>query len=162
MRTNKLVWLGVVILVLLVIVVGINAMNKPAPLINTNEIVGTSQTPIKKSAPIPKKVDVKEVTGDTVSESLKNVQVGYEVANEKNKDTDAHVKALEERLAKTENRVGAGAKGDDRVNVVADTVEQLKNSLTSLSSQFSTQEKRLSTTTANGYEFSNEDLGIDG
>jgi integrating conjugative element protein (TIGR03752 family) len=58
--------------------------------------------------------------------------------------------------------VGAGAKGDDRVNVVADTVEQLKNSLTSLSSQFSTQEKRLSTTTANGYEFSNEDLGIDG
>jgi integrating conjugative element protein (TIGR03752 family) len=168
MRTNKLVWIGVAILLLLVIIVSINAINKPATPLTSGETVGaslgatSSNNHAKKTATTPKKVDVKEVTGDTVSESLKNVQVGYEVANEKNKDTDAHVKALEERLAKTENRVGAGAKGDDRVNVVADTVEELKNSLTSLTSQFSTQEKRFKTTTANGYEFSNEALGIDG
>jgi len=160
MRTNKLVWAGVIILVMLVIIVAINAMNKPAQQ-HAGETVGATQVSTQNTTATSKKVDVKEVTGDTVSESLKNVQVGYEVSNKENKDLKAEMQVLEERLAKTENRVGAGTKGDDRVNVVAETVDQLKNSLTSLTSQFSTQEKRLKTTTANGYEFSNEDLGID-
>lgn len=159
MRTNKIVWAGVVILGVLVVMVGINAANKPSVPTKTGDMLGGNTTPAIK--PSNKKVDVKEVTGDTVSESLKNVQVGYEVQNEKSKAQDAYIKSLEERLAKTENRVGAGAKGDDRVNVVAETVDGLKNSLTSLTSQFSTQEKRLNTTSANGYEFSNEDLGIE-
>ena len=164
MRTNKLVWAGVAILLVLVIIVVINVINKPAVQAKPTDTVGAAIAPAStvKPASTPKKVDVKEVTGDTVSESLKNVQQGYEVSNEKIKQQDEHIKTLEERQTKTENRVGAGAKGDDRVNIVAETVEGLKNSFTSLTEQFSTQQKRLNTTSANGYEFSNSDLGIDG
>lgn len=164
MRTNKLVWVGVGILAILVVIVAINSVNRPGVKNPQSETVGLNalEPGMKKTSTPPKKVSVKEVTGDTVSESLKNVQIGYETSHKEIKDLKAENKALEERLAKTENRIGVDAKGDDRVNLVAETVDQLKNSLTSLTSQFSTQEKQLKTTTANGYEFSNEDLGIEG
>lgn len=166
MRTNKLVWLGVAILLVGVVVVGINAFNNPSTKKTDGQLVSTQQTDTKvkkgKEAAKPKQVEVKEVAGDTVAESLKDVQVRYEASEKKNMTLEQSIKTLNERLAKTESRIGAGQKGDERVNEVASEVDAIKGSFANLAQQFSTQEERLKTTSANGYDFSNEDLGIDG
>lgn len=166
MRTNKLVWLGVALLLVCVIVVGINAFNSPPSKKADGELVTSEQVQSKskktREAAKPKQVDVKEVAGDTVAESLKDVQVRYEAAEAKNMSLEQSLKTLNERLAKTESRIGTGQKGDERVNEVASQVDAIKGSFENLAQQFSTQEERLKTTSANGYDFSNEDLGIDG
>ncbi len=166
MRTNKLVWLGVAILLVGVVVVGINAFNTPSTKKTDGQLVSTSQADAKvknvKEAAKPKQVEVNEVAGDTVAESLKDVQVRYEASEKKNMTLEQSVKTLSDRLAKTESRIGSGQKGDERVNAVASEVDAIKGSFANLAQQFSTQEERLKTTTANGYDFSNEDLGIDG
>lgn len=165
MRTNKLVWVGVGLLLVGVVVVGINAFNSPPAKKMGGELVVApeqAKSAKTKAAAKPKQVDVTEVAGDTVAESLKDVQVRYEASEKKNMTLEESVKTLSERLAKTESRIGAGQKGDERVNAVASEVNAMKGTFANLAQQFSTQEERLKTTSANGYDFSNEDLGLDG
>lgn len=161
MRTNKIVWALMGVLLFGVVVVFINRSNKPeeAPALpGTGDPVATGNT--KPTVRPNSKVKVVEVTGDTVSESLKDVQKRYEVERNARLELEKTLKEVSERQGNIEKRVGADAKGDDRVNAVASTVDQIKETVGDLAGQFSTQEKRLNTTKANGYAFSNDDLGI--
>lgn len=157
---NKVVWLLVALLAFAVVVVAINAMNEPA---QTN--AGTlTQSKNKAAAKDPRTtaVKVKEVTGDTVGETLKDVQLRYEAESQKNKALAEKLVAMEERLARTERKTGTTNKVDDKYEKVTDDVNAMRNLLSQVTEQFETQEQRLKTMIPNGYEFNDSDLGING
>ncbi len=76
MRTNKLVWIGLAAIIFLVVVVSINVIQKKPPQ-TTREANAVAAAKIKKSVPT--------VDGDTIAETLKQVQLRYEASLEENK-----------------------------------------------------------------------------
>lgn len=150
MRTNKIVWAGLGVLILLAVVVVVNKGNEPVP---ANAIAENGQE--------VKKVTVKTVEGDTVVETLSQVQARYEAQVEENKKLREKNSDIEQRLSSLEYKTG-NSKGDNRIDSVMSKLETLGGSLHSLSSQVQTQADQLGLAKSNGYSFSDEDLGWEG
>lgn len=150
MRTNKIVWAGLGVLILLAVVVIVNKGNEPLP---ANTLADHNQ-PVKK-------VTVKTVEGDTVVETLSQVQARYEAQVEENKKLREKNTDIEQRLSSLEYKTG-NSKGDNRIDSVMSKLETLGGSLQNLSSQVQTQADQLGLAKSNGYSFSDEDLGWEG
>jgi integrating conjugative element protein (TIGR03752 family) len=150
MRTNKIVWAGLGVLILLAVVVIVNKGNEPVP---ANTMADNNQE--------VKKVTVKTVEGDTVVETLSQVQARYEAQVEENKKLREKNTAIEQRLSSLEYKTG-NSKGDNRIDSVMSKLETLGGSLHNLSSQVQTQADQLGLAKSNGYAFSDEDLGWEG
>lgn len=149
MRTNKIVWAGLGVLTLLAVVVVVNKSNEPAP----------AEMAAEKTADT-NKVTVKTVEGDTVVETLSQVQARYEAQVEENKKLRDKNSEIEQRLSSLEYKTG-NSKGDNRIDSVMTKLETLGGSLQNLSSQVQTQADQLGLAKSNGYSFSDEDLGWD-
>ncbi|MCR6651426.1 MAG: hypothetical protein NVV73_07995 [Cellvibrionaceae bacterium] len=148
MRTNKIVWAGLGVLVLLAVIVIVNKGNEPVPAEMVTEKISE------------KKVTVKTVEGDTVVETLSQVQARYEAQVEENKKLREKNTEIEQRLSSLEYKTG-NSKGDNRIDSVMSKLETLGGSLQNLSSQVQTQADQLGLAKSNGYSFSDEDLGWD-
>ena len=68
MRTNKLVWIGLGLMVVCVVIVLINKFNEPEPQ-NTGA-VAQKEDPAKKVTPVA-------IEGDTIVEPMKETNVRY-------------------------------------------------------------------------------------
>jgi integrating conjugative element protein (TIGR03752 family) len=151
MRTNKIVWVGLGVLTILAVVVVVNKGNEPAP----------ANTVAENMTDANKKVTVKTVEGDTVVETLSQVQARYEAQVEENKKLREKNTEIEQRLSSLEYKTG-NSKGDNRIDSVMTKLETLGGSLQNLSSQVQNQADQLGLAKSNGYSFSEEDLGWEG
>lgn len=156
---NKLVWLLIVLLGFAVVVVAINAMNEPDQ--KKSGTVSQSNNPAANNQP-NKAVPVKEVTGDTVGETLKDVQLRYEAEKQQRQALEEKLAAIDERLVRTERKTGTANKEDDKYEKVNDDVNAMRDIVDQVKGQMETQEQRLKTMIPNGYEFSDSELGIGG
>jgi integrating conjugative element protein (TIGR03752 family) len=146
MRTNKLVWAGLGVLTVLAVVVVVNKGNEPETL------------KAAERSDAPTRVTVKTVEGDTVVETLTQVQARYEAQLEENKKLREKNTEIEKRISNLEYSTG-NTKGDNRIDNVMSKLENLGGSLQSLTSQVQTQADQLGIAKSNGYSFSDEDLG---
>jgi integrating conjugative element protein (TIGR03752 family) len=152
MSSNKLVWVGVALLVGLVAIAIINS-NSDKP-----DAVASQAKKDSKSASNAKAPD-----GDTVVETLKEVTAKYEKAEREKADLADKVGKLERSINRLGNKktVDGEPKEDPRVVQLTEFVGALQNQVSTLTNEMTNQSKtRL--TGANGYEVTDYDLGIDG
>lgn len=149
MRTNKLVWAGVGVLMVAAVAVVINKSNSPTTGSTDSQFV----QPDTRTQVAPPAVD-----GDTVTETLYQVQARYEAQQEENRELVRRNQEIEERIAQLENRTGSG-RGDNRMDTFVQRLEQMSGNVENLSSQFTSKLDQLQTTRAHGYDFDEGDLG---
>lgn len=152
MRTNKLVWLGLGTLVLMSVIVVINKSNDTQTLAQTE-----SDTPKKNQAHV--KAMPNSVEGDTVVESLSEVQARYSQTNDTVKRQQETIESLTSRLKELEASQGRADNGDNPIDKIASQLSNVTGQMSQLSKQFATQTEQLQTTSANGYSFTDSDLG---
>jgi integrating conjugative element protein (TIGR03752 family) len=143
MRTNKIVWMGLGVMILLIAVVLINS-NKGSNEKTTKEIAGKKPA---EAAPVLK------VDGDTIDETLKQVQARYDGQVEENKALKAALAELNDRIAAQEAKDGS-AKGDNRIDRLLGQLGTLQSNVEHMTSQLTEQQRRYDQTSANGYVFS--------
>ncbi len=156
MRTNKLIWLGVGVLAVGATVVAINANNDPGK----NGV--KQEAGAKPSLGGTSTAQVKEVAGDTVSESLSQLQARYKAEQDANAELQKELKIQSERLNRIESKTGAGKEGDETVKKIQSEFEGFQNNVELLKDQMTQQSQKMENTTTNGYQFSSEDLGLKG
>lgn len=157
MRTNKLVWLGLAGLVFMAGVVVINKVNDNG---EPQLAQGQEKAVPKKQSHV--KVRPNSVEGDTVVETLSEVTARYEEKDAQIKKQDEIIQKLTSRLESVEQAQGRSKSGDNPIDKVMGKLEAMSGNFESLSQQFSNQAEMLSTTTANGYSFSQSELGWGG
>jgi len=148
MSSNKLVWVGVALLVGLVVMAIINSSNeKPKTTSSENKPVAETK---------------KAEDGDTVSETLQEVRAKYEKSEEVNANLNEKLSKLETQLNRLANRTTASGeqKPDPRVEDLQKFVGALGDQMSQLTKEV-TQEKSNQIAGENGYEVTDEDLGID-
>jgi integrating conjugative element protein (TIGR03752 family) len=154
MSSNKLVWVGVALLVGLVAVAAINASNSDKPDVPRTQSKNQNEDQ-KKS---------KSEDGDTVVETLKEVQAKYEKSEREKAELAEKFDKMERtlnRLANKKTGDGFEPKEDPRVAQLTEFVGALQNQVSTLTDEMTNQTKdRL--TGANGYEVTDSDLGIEG
>lgn len=149
MRTNKLIWIGLGVVIIFTLIVVINKNNEPV-----------EQQQAKETGNVQQKVTPVAIEGDTIVETMKQTNARYEASQSRVKELETEGVLLNERLAALEMRAGT-SKGDDRLDKVLNRFSSMTDDIESLSSQFMNQQQQFETTAANGYEFSNGDLGWD-
>ncbi len=109
MSSNKLVWVSVGVLALLVIIAVINSSNEP-------EATSAAQT----AQAVPKKPTAPAADGDTVAETLRGVQARYEQSLTENTTLKNTVTEQEKRLQRLEQLTQRGAVSAGGVGTTAD------------------------------------------
>ncbi len=148
MSSNKLVWVGVALLVGLVVMAIINS---------SNEEPKTKSSDAKPVAEIKKAED-----GDTVSETLQEVRAKYEKSENEKLELNEKLTKLETQLNRLANRAtpSGESKPDPRVEDLQKFVGALGDQMSQLTKEV-TQEKNNQIAVENGYEVTEEDLGIE-
>jgi integrating conjugative element protein (TIGR03752 family) len=141
MRTNKLVWIGLGGLLFLVVVVAVNALQKKPP-----------ETTVEQKKAVETKKTVQTVDGDTIEETLRQVQLRYEASQEENKQLKDVLAKLDERIGLQEEKSGT-AKGDNRIDTLLNQLRGVESNMSQLTSQIMDQQKKYSLTETNGYSF---------
>lgn len=149
MSSNKLVWVGVAALVGLVVMAAINSSNeKPKTLGNKNQPVVETK---------------KSEDGDTVSETLQTVKAKYEKSENENAKLNEKLEKMQTQLTRLANSKSApgDTPPDPRVEEMGRFLDALGNQVTDLTKEV-TKEKSNQIAGENGYEVTDEDLGIGG
>lgn len=144
---NKLVWAAVSILGGALIIIMINVGNKPA---------STPKAPITTPDLEVKPV---QIDGDNIEDSLTLVTKKYSAQETKINDQEIKILGLENLIKKNKNSDGTAKISDPRVDGFVKQMNQMSNSVAEIASQFSLQQQALNTTTANGYRFSDDQMG---
>ncbi len=155
MGTNKIVMLLVGVLLIVVVAVSINAINKPKQRVpQTSQVTPTPEIP-------PDQPVVAD--GDTVSETLRDVVAGYEETTDDVTGLASRLDELEKALDKKKRPGKAGSKSepDPVVKTLTDSLGRMKNDVQSLTGQINAMRQK-ETANKNGYQVSYEDLGIEG
>ena len=153
MRTNNLIWLGLALLIGIAAVVVINTGNAPS---DPSHTASTDASKVKSKN---KRTVTADVEGDTVVDTVKNVQAKYEGTEKKVKELTQLVEKQQFELKQLRVQTG-NDQGDDRVSQLMTGFNETKTWVNDLSSQIRAQSKRFETTESNGYEFSQSDLGL--
>ena len=152
MRTNKLVWGGLGLIIVFVVIVVINKFNEPAP--KTQNTVTDQEDSKTKVTPVA-------IEGDTIVETMKQTNARYEASQKRVKELQTQNALINDRLESLERSNGT-AKGDNRIDLAMNKFGEMSGELKNLTSQFIQQQQKFETTSANGYEFTDGDLGWDG
>lgn len=149
MSSNKLVWLGVLLLAGLVGVAVINSSNEKSTATSTV----TDQSPST-----PQKVSA---DGDTVTETLREVQARYEKSLTENEALKRENEAFNQRLLKLENSPGSPARSNKPDPIVEELIKKfdsMNGDVKQLSSNI-LKDKENKTANLHGYEVTPGDLG---
>jgi integrating conjugative element protein (TIGR03752 family) len=155
MSSNKLVWLGVLLLGGLVAIAVINSSNEKS---KKNEKSTTTKPAQEQQAAAPKKLSA---DGDTVTETLREVQARYEKSLTENESLQRQNEEFNARLLKLENSPGSpvrSTKPDPMVEELKMKFDSISGDVKQLSSNI-IKDKENHTANLNGYEVTSTDLG---
>ena len=158
MSSNKLVWVGVALLAILVGVAIINSANSPDPLDEPKNAAVTKAGSAKPKAK-SKNSDV-SVDGDTIVESQKELSAQYSKLQKENidlkkelDDQSRDIKILKDKAANSKS-----PKADPLVEDALQKVDEMKRDFSQLAASLQKKDAGLGGD-ASGYEVNGEDLG---
>lgn len=181
MSSNKLVWVLVGVLALVVGVAVVNSGDQKTPKQQTtaatdNKVVDTGDKSAAKQKASDSKADKQSAQphpksgkddGDTVTETLKEVKARYEVSQDENDKLKKSQDELLRRLSALESKANKPAQdnisSDPRVQEFMSRLESAEKDIGSLAKNVVEGKSEKSATESshysNGYEISNNDLG---
>lgn len=156
MSSNKLVWVCVAALAAIVVVAVVNSGNEPTKPGTATET--STATPDKKAG----KKDALQTgeDGDTVAETIREVQARYVASENKNDKLQKDIDELKRQMVAMQNK-GSGQPAsatDPRVNELLNQFSSMQETVGTLAKNV-VQQKDDATAENNGYEVTTNDLG---
>lgn len=150
MATNKMVWVGVALLAVMVGVAIINSSNTP-------EAAKKPQTYSVSNPNVPKEATLED--GDTVAETLREVQARYETTLTENADQKRTLEEMTKRLNALEGKRGTqtAVQSNEDVELLKGKLSEMQEDFRLLSDNMLQKSKKAAL--ASGYEITGEDLG---